>query len=204
MEVAKIQFSPAEIELVNNVDFILTKNEVLHKIKVLLIQVQELQLKYVEINGWKSHPLFRIPPKISRGENYKGFPYMILDYPRVSNADDFFFIRIFFWWGHFFSSTIHVKGKSKDLIFSNVLNQIEQLQKAGYFISINPDPWIHDFEETNYQLIETFNKQEWEMNWQANDYIKIAVKSPLSDWQVLEISLFNNWKYLLGLSGLVA
>ena len=40
--------------------------------------------------------------KISRGENYRGLPYLILDYPAYFSQKDIFAFRTMFWWGHFF------------------------------------------------------------------------------------------------------
>ena len=56
-------------------------------------------------------------PKISRGENYNGLPYVMLDYPRCFGKEDVFAMRTMFWWGNFFSITWHLKGKySKEYI----------------------------------------------------------------------------------------
>ena len=205
MEGTKIHFSPTEIELVNNVDIILTKNEVLRKIKSLLSDVMQLQFDFVQKNGLGEHFLFLTPPKISKGENYLGLPYMVLDYPRISNTEDFFFIRIFFWWGHFFSTTLHIKGESKKLIYENLQDQqIHQLKTHNYYISVNPDPWIHHFDQSNYQLINSFSPIQWRNSWNANEYIKLASKWPLKNSQFNTKELFESWNFLLHLSGLIS
>src|SRR5690349_18207930 len=109
MEVSKIHLSSAEAELMKNAAVLLTKNSVLEKIRQLLARVQEEQQAFAASHGLHSDP-FDISPKISRGENYLGLPYIILDYPRKSGGDGICFIRTMFWWGHFFSSTLHVSG----------------------------------------------------------------------------------------------
>ena len=127
MEGSKIQLSMAEEELMNNAEIILTKNRVLQKIKSLLEEVQEKQQQYVENNknSFKEE-LFSIPPKISKGENYLGLPFLILDYPRVSTNEDFFFIRSMFWWGNFFSSTLQLGGENKERLQMNLKSKLSR------------------------------------------------------------------------------
>ena len=90
MEVSKIQLSEAETELMQNAEIILTKNRVMQKMKSLLEEVQEQQLIFAR-TYLKHHQEFIVSPKISRGENYLGLPWLILDYPRVSNGNNLFF-----------------------------------------------------------------------------------------------------------------
>ena len=90
MEVSKIHLSPAEIELMQNGEIILTKNRVLEKMKSLLESVQQNQISYVQDYNLRNE-IFKVSPKISRGENYLGLPYLVLDYPRQSSGKNFFF-----------------------------------------------------------------------------------------------------------------
>src|SRR5688572_30593643 len=106
---AKIQLSTLELELVNNTEWILTKNGIIEKVKKLLHDIQMAQHE-VLIAAQDQLPaeVLMPSPKISRGENYKGLPYLILDNPRFFDKQDIFAIRTMFWWGHFFSITLHV------------------------------------------------------------------------------------------------
>ena len=121
MGVPKIQLSSAETELMQNASVILTKNSVLQKIKMLLEEVQEQQLDFVSQHNLDKTGFFLVPPKISKGENYSGLPYLIQDYPRITSAKNIFFIRNMFWWGNFFSSTLQF------------LNPFESLPYRGRF-----------------------------------------------------------------------
>ena len=51
-----------------------------------------------------------VEPKISKGEKYKGLPWVMLDYPRIFGKEDIMAIGTRFWWGHYFSVTLHLKG----------------------------------------------------------------------------------------------
>src|SRR5688572_33065082 len=106
MQGSKIRLSPAELELFSDAQVILTKNSIIQKTVALLSHVQEVLLPQAPSFIQATSP----SPKISKGENYKGLPYVILDYPRIAKAQDLFFIRSMFWWGQLFSSTLQVSG----------------------------------------------------------------------------------------------
>ncbi len=114
MQETKVQFSDAEMDLMCNSDVILTKNKVVQKIKTLLEELQNGMIEHTKNHSEIfSNDVFYVSPKISKGENYLGLPYLILDYPRYFKQHDIFAIRTMFWWGHFFSTTLHLSGLFK-------------------------------------------------------------------------------------------
>lgn len=201
MEVSKIQLSSAEMELVQNAEIILTKNRVLSKVNALLDELQQKQLNYLDVMNLKNG-IFSVHPKISRGENYLGLPYLILDHPRLSKSDDFFFIRSMFWWGNFFSCTLHFAGRSKESLKSKIKNSYSQLQ--DHFIGIDPDPWRHHFQQNNYQKIGSIAEEEFHQGCEQLDHIKISKKYPLNQWENIPAKLFGEWNFFLSLCELVA
>jgi hypothetical protein len=202
MEGPKIQFSVAESELMQNAAVILTKNRVLEKCKLLLENVQQQQLEWIKNERITESEPFDISPKISRGENYLGLPYLILDYPRLSSANDLFFIRTMFWWGNFFSSTLHLSGKYKKDLQQNICSSYGQLQQ--HYLGVHPDPWIHHFEPANYRGINSMPPGEFEDLCNKGAHLKIARSFPLSEWPSAPGSLFKEWKFLLQISGSIA
>lgn len=200
MEVSKIQFSEAEAELMQNADLILTKNRVLEKMKMLL---EGLQVKQETIlkNNSIVHEVFGTSGKISRGEYYMGLPYLILDYPRRSSGQDLFFIRNMFWWGNFFSTTLHLSGQYKSLFRIHVSQSYLQLQ--NFSVGIHPDPWIHHFEKENYIPINSLSAKAFETICEDGEHLKIAVALPLVKWQQAEDELLEKWKLLLRLCRLI-
>lgn len=204
MELSKIHFSLAETELMNNAGIILTKNIVLQKVKSLLEKVQQNQTAFVKKNNFLLETdLFSVAPKISKGENYLGLPYLILDYPRLSSSGTFFFIRTMFWWGNFFSSTLHISENSKNN-FKEAIRLSYPALTSKYFIGINPDPWIHHFEEMNYKKISSLSKKEFDELCDEQNSIKIAAKWPLVNWPDAANDLYENWKFFLSICGLIS
>ena len=106
----KIQLSEEEWNLAMNAGILLTKNRVMEKMSEFLGEIATVSKTIFHTESimlpvstsWKT-------PKISRGENYQGLPYLVLDYPRFFYRDDVFAIRTMFWWGNYFSITIHLE-----------------------------------------------------------------------------------------------
>lgn len=201
MEFSKIHLSSSEMELMQNAEILLTKNRVLEKIKALLEQVAEKQTAFIK-NNTIQNEIFHMPPKISRGENYLGLPYLILDYPRQFSEHHFFFIRTMFWWGNFFSCTLHLTKDSKKYFKEKIKQSYSKLKNC--FIGINDDPWMHHLEETNYRGIHSLSKKEFEECCEKFGHLKIAGKLPLTEWEQSSSDLYENWKLFLTICELIS
>ncbi len=196
MNGAKIQFSGAEMDLINNANIILTKNEALEKIKLVLLEAQKQMQQVQTADG-----LFLLPPKISRGENYLGLPYLVLDYPRRFSANDIAMIRSMFWWGNFFSSTLVLSGQTK-------ANNVKTLQKGyllfaekGYYVGVSDDAWQHHFEQDNYCLISSLSNLEFSDICNRFHHIKIALKWPLQIAPLAANYMAESWYFFMRLLG---
>ena len=88
--------------------------------------------------------------KISRGENYRGLPWVILDYPRIFGREDVLAIRTMFWWGHPFSVTLHLKGRYQALYVPVIERRSARLAEAGFQAGIGADEWRHEHAPDNY------------------------------------------------------
>ncbi len=202
MNGTKIQFSVAEMELMNNADIILTKNNVIRKIKNLFEQIQGQMLNEVNRYGIAGLPLFTIAAKISRGENYSGLPYLILDYPRQFDGNNIIAIRTLFWWGNFFSSTLHLSGAAKTKYLSKVEQGYEALSNGEYYIGNNADQWQHHFATDNYKSVKELSKEIFTEHCRQNDHIKIAAKCALADTHIAANKLLKNWQFFFNLLSL--
>jgi hypothetical protein len=198
MSKAKIRLSQKELELVIDAGFILTKNTILEKAKHLLLELQEKQQNFLQ------HPqLFlgtdglNLSPKISKGENYKGLPYLILDYPRVFKDTNIFAVRTMFWWGHFFSTTLHLSGDYKKISEDKIIASFPLLTEKEFFYCVNDSPWEHDFEAGNYLPLTTISKTELEKRIREKPFIKLAIKTPLHQWDDAPDILFNYFREII-------
>ena len=131
MDATKIRLSAEEAALIMNADIILTKNRILEKVKALLLVIQEDQQHYLSSNNLLPDLVQIIPPKISKGENYNGLPYLVLDHPRYFDKENMYAIRSMFWWGNFFSTTLLLSGEYKARLEQRFIDNYETLKQDG-------------------------------------------------------------------------
>lgn len=193
MQGSKIRLSPSEAALFNNAGVILTKNTILQKTVALLAGVQE------QLSQADNRFIPATSPKISKGENYRGLPYVVLDYPRIANEENLLFIRSMFWWGHFFSSTLQLAGTHKKMHLEKIAAAYEGLAARDLYIGTHQDPWQHHFEESNYKKIAAVSKAEFLLLLQQQPHIKIAARWPLSQWDAAANLLVDTWLYFADL-----
>lgn len=198
MNEAKIRLSKAEMELVENAEVILTKNAILQKAMQLLGELQNLQEDWI-----KSHithlpePVKNSSPKISRGENYLGLPYLVLDYPRCFEQEGMFIMRSMFWWGNFFSITLQLSGSYARKYADYIANNRKALIKEDYYLCTSDDPWQHHFREDNYTLVSEINAEEFKTFVTQKPFIKLAKKIPLRKWEEGVSILMRDFETLL-------
>ena len=198
MQQTKIQLLPAEMELVSSPEIILTKNAILQKIKSFF---EEIQVKQSDIlKDYASQlpqEVLKISPKISRGENYKGLPWLVLDNPRYFQHNNTFAIRTMFWWGNFFSITLHLSGNNKRDILKKISLNISALNGNDFYVYDGQKEWEHDIEPNSYKKISTLNKEDLEKIFSANNFLKLAIKFPIDSLEAIEDKLLRNYELLV-------
>lgn len=194
----KIQLSPFEEQLVTDSGWLLTKNAVLEKIKLLLASLQDGQNDILKDAKDALPAEVLIPsPKISRGENYLGLPWMVLDYPRYFNRDHLFAIRTMFWWGNFFSTTLLLSGTHKDRFIHRIAENWEVLRNDEFYISHNSSAWDHHFEKDNYTALQEMSEAQFLQHLQSHPFIKLAKKISLKNWDTLDKDLLATFNRLI-------
>ncbi len=177
----KILLSPDELTLVQDTHWLLTKNRIIEKTKLLFGGLaaslqDDIQNKREKLPD--SIHLFSA--KVFKGEYYQGLPYVMLDYPRVFTKDEAFAMRTMFWWGNFFSITLQLKGSYQQHFGPVLLEKKEQLASGGFYVAVSEDEWRHDFGADNYEQI-SMNSDNLEKAMEGN-FLKIAVQVPLAQW----------------------
>jgi hypothetical protein len=194
----KIQLLPAEMELVSSPAIILTKNAILQKIKLFLEEIQLKQLDIVKDHSPGFPPeILKISPKISRGENYKGLPWFVLDYPRYFQRNTIFAIRTMFWWGNFFSITLHLSGSNKTIFSEKIISNIEILKENDFYVYEGKDEWEHDPEPNSFKKLSSMSRDEFKKIISANSFLKLAIKFPIEPFEAIEEKLVRSYKLLV-------
>jgi hypothetical protein len=193
---AKIQLSQEELVLVQNAEWLLTKNRIIGKVYEMFGYLIDDVQTLLAGNAIMSTDIFTVSPKISKGENYLGLPYVMLDYPRCFGKTDVFAVRTMFWWGHFFSTTLHLKGKYKQQLVRALKNNLPLLSAHHFFISVHEDEWRHDFDPGNYTAIRSNEPAMFADNIEKKDFCKIAAKISLHDWNNISGQLLTHYKII--------
>jgi hypothetical protein len=162
----------AEIALLRDQEIWKTKKKLTTKIDNLLGQIEaEARHRYTDcfenLSGlkWRS--------KLSRGEQYEGYPYRILDAPGHFHHNHLSAVRNFIWFGHYACSYLLLKGTSA----------------LGVQISICTDatPWNHRFEENMISLDQGISLIS------NHEFIKLGLKAELGSLE--EMHLFFTESY---------
>jgi hypothetical protein len=199
MDKAKIRLSANEMELVTNAAWILTKNGIIEKTKTLFSQIQEKMIDHLKsVDAQFTIDVTRVSPKISKGENYKGLPYLMLDYPRLFDKENIFAVRTMFWWGNFFSITLHLGGNYKNQFEEKCISALPVFKPHDFFVCIHTEEWEHHFDPSNYTAIKDLDSFQWEKIIKEKSFIKIAKKYSLHQWDDADNKLSDDFTLITG------
>ncbi|MCX8019717.1 MAG: hypothetical protein N2747_04410 [Chitinophagaceae bacterium] len=173
MKKTKLILSAKEKELVTDARWILTKNRILEKIKVMFGFLQQ-QYASLPATALLPEEILMVSAKISRGENYLGLPWMVLDYPRYFTAEHIFAVRTLFWWGRYFSITLQLHGKHRDGFLPHILAGFSVLKQTGFFLCTGRDPWNHNYLDGNYKSLRRMNEREFKTRIRTSEFIKLT------------------------------
>ncbi len=195
--IAKIGLSAEELRLVTDPSFILTKNAIIEKVFDMFGELTLRMQQAVKPFSYEWNEVLEISPKISRGENYLGLPFVILDYPRYFRPHDIFAIRTMFWWGNFMSITVHLKGNYREHYHQRIIEEFPNLCEQGFYTAVGMDEWEHHFGEDNYIPVSLIEPDEWLELYDARNFTKLAVKFPLEEWNKLPERLIAGYISIL-------
>ncbi len=179
-----VRLSQNELATVTNTDFLLTKHTIISKVYTLFGLLTDEYIKQTKAaEKFLPAEVLSASPKIYKGEQYEKLPYVMMDYPRFFNKEEVFAIRGFFWWGNFFSITLHISGKYQQMFAGNIFNWMEKHKTDEWFLCINIDEWKHNFNADNYQPLSSFFPNKiGEDNLRNLAFLKLAKKLSFENW----------------------
>jgi hypothetical protein len=192
-ESSKVSLSAFEQQLVTDANWILTKNRIIEKVYLLFGNLSE-QYKQEPLLQQLPAETLLASPKIAKGENYEGLPYVMLDYPRCFGKEDTLAIRTFFWWGNFFSITLQLKGKYLEQYAAVIQQNISKTADENLWINTGDEEWMHHFRNDN--MIRTTEQQQ---SISDKKILKLAVQCKLEEWDNAETKLTDSFRLLLHL-----
>ena len=147
-----LNFKRQAISLLNNKELLLTKRQLLQQLDDQLIALGAYSFQKLRKYDIKSPS-----PKLSRGENYRGLPYRIIDYPRIFQPEHVFAFRTLFWWGNYVSCTLHLKGSFMNGNTFSMISSLPSETTHNTYLSYSGDEWNHCVFDNNYQLLQATN-----------------------------------------------
>lgn len=197
-DASKLTLSTEELQLVTDTGFILTKQKIIHKANLLLGKQAAFAQQYLATCNLPEF-IKQSSPKIAKGENYLQLPWLMLDYPRIFDKENVFAIRTLFWWGNFFSCTLHISGRYKKQFATTLAANIYKLPQQLFFIAIGKDEWQHHFEADNFAPLNTITNKNVEDIIREKPFIKIACRFTLQQWDEMPGLLQQSFITLLAL-----
>jgi len=189
--------TPDEAALVENASWLLIKHRIIGKVYGVFGALSDSYAAIIEeYSEYIPREVTSISPKIYKGEQYKGLPYVMLDYPRCFSKTDVFAIRSFFWWGNYFSITLQLSGTYLKMYADNIFDFINDKKNKDWYFGVHESEWEHHFEKDNYVRIDELNKNDL-IKLKSKSFIKIAKRLSLEDWKVADKFFMEEYKTLL-------
>ncbi|MGB4846250.1 MAG: hypothetical protein WBP16_17405 [Ferruginibacter sp.] len=197
---SKLVLSDEEQQLVNNREWILTKRVILDKVQQLLGNVSVIQKEIIQQEQANlPAAVLQSDAKISKGENYLQLPFLILDYPRCFAVENIFAVRTMFWWGNFFSITLHLSGIYKQNGEEKIIAALDEIRQKDFYLCISKTEWHHHFDDDNYVSLKQKSNEEAEEIIRQQQFIKLAVKFPLTAWNDISLLLEKSFTDIIKL-----
>ena len=187
-----LKFDSEELHLLSDSNFLLAKRRIQEKITGLLENLQtDLAHQCTDKLSIDINTLFN-PPKISKGENYKGLPYHVLDFPAVFQNENILAFRTMFYWGNFFSATLHLQGEFLNQNRQALLDNFEKLIETNCYICVHETPWEYTYSKDNYEQLSLQHRAKI----QKDNFIKLSIKIALEDYSSLNKKV-NDFYFVL-------
>lgn len=188
-----IELNTQEIDYLQDRDFLLSKRRITDKLIALLEEVRANLRKEFQAAPLDLEEAMDVKiGKISKGENYRGLPYLVLDFPKLMEQEQILALRTMFWWGHTFSCTLHVQGDIWEKYKENVFAQSHLLEGQAVYVCVHENPWEYHFGSDNYRLWEEL-VDEKEILLQKY-FLKLSRQCPLDSYPALSHFVLETWR----------
>jgi hypothetical protein len=102
-----------------------------------------------------------------------------------------------FWWGNFFSITLHLSGNNKSGLLQKILENSPLLKENGFYVYDGEDEWAHDLDNASCKKLSAINPENIEKIFAANNFLILAIKFPIDSLEAIEDKLLRNYELLV-------
>ena len=171
-----MRLSDKELAMIEETDFLITKVKIISEIEILMENSKERLLETIEkenINLLSKTDLNK--GRVFKGEYYRELPFVTLDYPSTFEKENVFAFRTMFWWGNFFSVTLHLQGKYIERHRTKLLSNFDLLLHQDIYICVGETPWEYHYGKDNYVKLSLEHRDIIE----NSHFIKLSKRIPL-------------------------
>jgi hypothetical protein len=194
--------NPKELKYINDVDFLITKHTIISKIFNELKEVEKSLIEKIKnYHSAEIQILAKKRGKISKGENYRLLPYLVLDFPRNYTKDSGLSYRAMFWWGNCLSATLHIQGDYLNKYRLALQQNLPKLKEEHeLYFCVNDTPWEYHYNQDNYLPINNCTDDDINDQITHRSFLKISYKHSLefpSDFKDFFLNSFDKLISLL-------
>ncbi|HWP48848.1 MAG TPA: hypothetical protein VNM22_16965 [Candidatus Limnocylindrales bacterium] len=137
-----ITFTPEEKAVLRNIEFFRLKTSITQKVLTLLTELHQRLKSEVRDLQFIAPPEFDLKnSQFVKGEHYRGFPYIYLDYPKCFNKVNILTFRWMLWWGHYFIFALMTQGPHSEAHRENLIQLYDDFADKGFYLSTYQSPW---------------------------------------------------------------
>ncbi len=130
--------------------------------------------------------------KITRGENYKLMPYMVLDYPQIQDKEFKLVLRTLFWWGHFISCQLIVQ--TAQLHIEATAHNLAGKRKTR--LCTGQDVWNHDCKSEAFTKLKHLSAEQIQTYLQQQSHLKLASAHHINTFNTFDsiaVKQYEQW-----------
>lgn len=136
--------------------------------------------------------IFAQPGRITRGQNYHGFPYRVLDHPAYFESGGFILFRTILIWGHHVSFHLIAHGEWKNILQQRLASLPDALKP--WLFSMDNNPWEWFPAESGAIAFNALTDRQLSDRLQAADFIKFSRYHPIENGLNLVDSGHQYWR----------
>lgn len=188
------EFTAKELKYFQNTDFLKTKRLIINSFIRLFEDIQADIVRSIDKEDIQfPDALITKSGKITKGENYKELPFVVLDCPRFFSKNDIFAYRCIFWWGHYLSNHLLLKGHFLDWYHACFVDSWSLLKDEPVYLSLSDDPWNHDLSTSDFVPISRLNPKKFNEVLLRLDFLKLVWRIELDQWKAFHQFSLKNW-----------
>lgn len=176
----KIIPTNAELDVACNTNFFDVKRELTTKLVTTLERYGEKLLEEIITPVFKKQGIQRTGIKVSKGENFKGYPYIVLDCPRLYSTDTEVICRTIFRWGHGWSLHFTIQGKTFERV-SYSLPDFSASFRNDWLLYTGENIWEQDIDSEFFVPMSAISETSFSDILNPQQFFKMATSINLSD-----------------------